>query len=39
MRERSEFLTDREIFVLDHHPIMSYRAISAEIGISRQRVS
>ena len=38
MRERSEFLTDREIFVLDHHPAMSYKAISVELGISQERV-
>ena len=38
MREYSEFLTDREIFVLDHHPTMSYRAISEELGISPERV-
>ena len=38
MRERSEFLTDREIFVLDHHPTMSYRAIGEELGVSPERV-
>lgn len=38
MRERSEFLTDREIFVLDHHPAMSYKTIGEELGISQERV-
>lgn len=38
MRERSEFLTDREMFVLNHHPAMSYRAIGLELGISPERV-
>ena len=38
MRERNEFLTEREIFVLDHHPAMSYKAIGEELGISQERV-
>ena len=38
MRELSEFLTDREIFVLEHHPSMSYKTIGEELGISQERV-
>lgn len=38
MRERSEFLTEREIFVLENHPAMSYKAIATELGLSHERV-
>ena len=38
MRERNEFMTEREIFVLDHHPDMTYKAIGENLGISSSRV-
>ena len=38
MKKRTEFLTDREIFVLEHYPAMTYRAIGQELGISQERV-
>ena len=38
MRDYSEFLTEREIFVLQNHPAMSYKAIGEEFGISPERV-
>lgn len=38
MREYSEFLTEREIFILEHHPAMTYKAIGQELGISSERV-
>lgn len=38
MREHNEFLTEREIFVLNHHPAMSYKAIGEVLGISKERV-
>ena len=38
MRDYSEFLSDREIFVLQNHPAMSYKAIGDKLGISPERV-
>ena len=39
MREYNEFLTEREIFILKHHPAMTYKAIGIELGgISAARV-
>ena len=38
MREYIEFLSDREIFVLQHHPAMSYKVIGEEWGVSPERV-
>ena len=38
MRDYSEFLTEREIYVLQHHPAMSYKAIGFEFGVSPERV-
>ena len=38
MRDYSEFLTDREIFVLQNHPAMSYEAIGKILGVTRERV-
>ena len=38
MRELHEFLNDREIFVLQNHPAMSYKAIGEHFGISPERV-
>jgi hypothetical protein len=38
MRDYSEFLTEREIFVLQNHPNRTYLDIGEELGISRERV-
>lgn len=38
MRDYSEFLSDREIFVLQNHPVMSYKAIGEKLGVSPERV-
>lgn len=38
MKEYKDFLSDREIFVVEHHPEMSYRAIGEELGIGQERV-
>lgn len=38
MRDYSEFLSDREIFVLQNHPAMSYKAIGEKFGVSPERV-
>ena len=37
MKEHSEFLTERELFILEHHSAMSYKAIGLYLGISRER--
>lgn len=38
MRERSEYLSERELFVLEHHPAMTYKQIGQELGLSPERV-
>lgn len=38
MREYKDFLSEREIFILEHHPEMSYRAIGEQLGIGSERV-
>ncbi len=38
MRERDRYLSEREIFILDNHPAMSYRTIADELGIGAERV-
>lgn len=38
MRDYSEFLNDREIFILQNHPAMSYAAIGDKLGVSPERV-
>lgn len=38
MRDYIEFLTDREIYILQNHPAMSYKAIGEEWGVSPERV-
>lgn len=39
MRELSEFLTEQEIYILEHHPAMSYKAVAEYLNISEKRVS
>lgn len=38
MRELTEFLTDREIFVLENWPARTYKAIGQDLGVSPERV-
>ena len=38
MRELSEILTERELYVLEHHPAMTYKAIAAEMGVTTERI-
>lgn len=38
MRDYSEFLTDREIFIIQNHPVMSYKTIGEKFGVSGERV-
>ena len=38
MRERSEYLTEREMYVLDNHPGLSYQKIGVQLGITAERV-
>ena len=38
MRDYSEFLTEREIFIIQNHPAMSYKAIAEKFGVSPERV-
>ncbi len=38
MKAYQEFLSEREIFILEHHPEMSYKAIGEELGIGPERV-
>ncbi len=38
MRERDQYLSEREIFILENHPAMSYRAIGEVLGIGPERV-
>ena len=38
MKRLTEFLSDREIYILQHHPSMSYQKIGIELGISQERV-
>ena len=38
MRDYSEFLSDREIYILRNHPSMSYAAIGEVLGVSPERV-
>ncbi len=38
MKPLSEFLTDREIYILENHPQKTYQAIGEELGITNTRV-
>lgn len=38
MREREEYLSEREIYVLDNHPQMSYEKLGEVLGITGGRV-
>ena len=38
MKELSEFLSEREIYVLENHPAKTYAVIAAEIGLTQERV-
>ena len=38
MRALSEFLNERELYILEHYPAMTYKAIAAEMGVSTERV-
>ncbi len=38
MKAYSEFLSEREIYILENHPAMSYRAIGEKFGIGQERV-
>ena len=38
MRELEEFLTEREIYILENHPQKSYSVIGKELGVSPERV-
>lgn len=39
MRNIEEFLTDREIFILENHPGISYAKLGVALGITGNRVS
>lgn len=38
MREPSAYMNEREIYVLNNHPAMTYESLAAELGISKERV-
>lgn len=38
MRERDRYLNEREIFIMDNHPAMTYKAIAEKLGIGPERV-
>ena len=38
MREPNEFLTEEEIYIIKHHPSMTYKSIGEKLGISISRV-
>lgn len=38
MRELHEILTERELYILEHYPAMTYKAIAAELDVSTERV-
>lgn len=38
MPRKKEYLTEREIYVLEHHSAMTYKAIGNELGITPERV-
>ena len=38
MREYREFLSERELYVLENHPRLTYKMIGEELGISQERV-
>lgn len=38
MKELNEFLSEREIYVLENHPAKTYAAIAAELGVTQERV-
>ena len=38
MREYREYLSERELYVLENHPRLTYKMIGEELGISQERV-
>lgn len=38
MRDYSDFLTEREIFIIQNYPAMSYKAIGEKFGVSPERI-
>lgn len=39
MKDLKEFLSERELFVIENHPAMSYAKIGAQLGITGNRVA
>ena len=39
MKDLHEFLSERELFVIENHPTMSYAKIGAQLGITGNRVA
>ena len=39
MKDLQEFLSERELFVIENHPAMSYGKIGEQLGITGNRVA